>query len=89
MASKTQRNRPIEPASSWLDKADDYARTEPTRAVVTAAGAGFIINLLPIGAIVGLLAAIAFALVRPALLFMGLLKAGELLSTKSPSKTNL
>lgn len=89
MASKTQRTRPNEPASSWLDKADVYARTQPTRAVVTAAGAGFIINLLPIGAIVGLLAAVAFALVRPALLFLGLLKAGEFLSTKSTSKTDL
>ena len=70
-------------SASWLKKADDYARHEPTKAVLAAASAGFVLNLLPVGAIIGGLAAVAFALARPVLLFLGLLKACEFLRTKS------
>ena len=45
--------------------------------------AGFVLNLLPIGAIVGGLAAVAFATVRPLLLFLGLCKAVEFLRCKT------
>ena len=83
--TKSQK-RQAAPAASWLKKADDYARHEPTKAVLSAASAGFILNLLPIGAIVGALAAVAFALVRPALLFLGLLKAAEFLRCKSTNQ---
>ena len=83
MEPKTSLRTPSQPGASWLRKADDYARHEPTKAVVSAAGAGFLINLLPIGAIVGALAGVAFAMARPALLFLGLMKAYELLRTKS------
>jgi hypothetical protein len=86
MESKTSQRTQAEPCASWLKKADDYARLEPTKAVVSAAGAGFLINLLPIGAIVGGLAAVAFAMARPVLLFLGLLKACELLRAKSTNK---
>ena len=82
MERKTSRRIQRQTDVSWLGKADDYARHEPTKAIVAAAGAGFLINLLPIGAIVGALAAVAFALARPALLFLGLLKAYEFLRTK-------
>lgn len=73
--------------ASWLDKADDFARHQPTKAVASAAGLGFLINLLPIGAITGGLVAVSFALVRPALLFLGLLKAVEFLGCKSTNKS--
>ncbi len=82
MERKTSRRIQRKPDASWLGITDDYARREPTKAIVAAAGAGFLINLLPIGAIVGALAAVAFALARPALLFLGLLKAYEFLRTK-------
>ncbi len=72
-------------SGSWLKKADDYARHVPTKAVLSAAAAGFVLNLLPIGAIVGGMAAVAFALVRPLLLFLGLLKAAEFFRVKSNS----
>ncbi len=72
---------------SWLNKADDFARHEPTKAVLSAASAGFILKLLPIGAIVGLLATVAFALARPVLLFLGLLKAVEFLRGKSTNQS--
>jgi len=62
----------------WLVQADDFARREPTKAVVSAFGAGVLLNLLPIGAVVGVITAVAFSLIRPALLFLGLMKAFEL-----------
>lgn len=83
MEPTTSPNPPAEPAASWLKKADEYARQDPTKAVLSAAGAGFVLNLLPIGAIVGGLAALAFALARPLLLFLGLLKAAEYLRAKT------
>jgi hypothetical protein len=73
-------------AASWLDKADDSARRHPTKAVAYAAGLGFFLNLLPIGAILGGLVAISFALLRPALLFLGLFKAFEFLRAKSTTQ---
>ena len=42
--------------------------------------------ILPIGAIVGALVGVAFAMARPALLFLGLMKAYELLRTKSTNQ---
>ena len=86
MEPKTSHRQPAEPCASWLKKADDYARQEPTKAVVAAAGAGFLINLLPIGAIIGALASVTFAMARPVLLFLGLLKACELLRAKSTNQ---
>ena len=83
MEPKTSPRKPAQPGASWFKKADDYARHEPTKAVISAAGAGFLLNLLPIGAIVGALAGVAFAMARPVLLFLGLMKAYELLRTKS------
>lgn len=65
-----------------LDRADDFARREPARATVSAFGAGFLLNLLPLSAIAAALVGVALALVRPALLFLGLLKACELFRPK-------
>lgn len=69
-----------------MTKADDFARHEPTKAIFSAAGIGFVINLLPIGAIVGGLVAAAFALARPVLLFLGRLKAFEFFRAQSTHK---
>jgi hypothetical protein len=66
-----------------LDRADDYARREPVKAVVCAFGAGFLLNLLPVGSIVGALTGIAFMMFRPFLLFLGLLKACELWKSRA------
>lgn len=73
---------------SWLQSADEYARHEPIKAVVSAAGAGFLVNLLPMGAIVGALASLAFALARPVLLFLGLMKIYELVRCDSTNQRN-
>ena len=68
----------------WLNEADEFARREPAKAVASAFGAGFLINLLPVGALVGTVATLAFGLVRPVLLFLGLMKAFELTREKFP-----
>lgn len=71
-----------------LERADEFARREPARATVSAFGAGFLLNLLPLGAIASALVGIAFTFVRPALLFLGLLKACEFCRCKNPTSPN-
>ena len=66
-----------------MKRADDFARREPARATLSAFGAGFLLNLLPLGAIAAALVGIAFSLVRPALLFLGVYKACELCRCKT------
>ena len=66
------------PLSHPLQCADEFARREPTKALVSALGAGFLLNLLPLGAIASGVTRIAFASVRPTLLVLGLMKACEL-----------
>ena len=71
---------------SWLTEAEAFARREPAKAVASALGAGFLLHLLPIGAILRALAAVAFALARPALLFLGLQKAWDICPCKKEPK---
>ena len=66
------------PTEALLQRADEFARHDPTKAVVSAFGAGLLLHLLPIGAIVGGLAVLALTLARPVLLFLGVMKACEL-----------
>ena len=71
---------------TWLDEAEAFARREPAKAVVSAVGAGFLLHLLPIGAILRALAAVAFALARPVLIFLGLQKAWDICPCKKEPK---
>ena len=66
-----------------MERADDFVRREPVRATVSAFGAGFLLNLLPLSAIASALTGIAFSLLRPALLFLGVYKACELCRCKT------
>ncbi len=69
-----------------MAEAEEFARKEPGKAVASAVGAGFLLNVLPVRAILGALGAVAFALVRPTLLFLGLLKAWEICPSKKEPK---
>ena len=69
----------------WKQRADDFTRREPVKAVVSAFGAGFIVTLLPLRAIASAVVGIAFASVRPALLFLGLIKACEFCRGETPN----
>ena len=81
--SKSPRN-----LDDLLDRADEFARRDPVRATVSAFGAGVLLNFLPLSAIAAALVGIAFALLRPALLFLGLFKACELCRCQSQTKSN-
>lgn len=79
MAKQTKTPPPA--IESIMQRADDFARREPAKAVVSGFGAGFLLNLLPLRAIASALVAIAFSCLRPALLFLGLMKACEFCRT--------
>jgi len=85
-ALNAMEKSPSAQTSRLMDCADDFARRQPTKAVVTAFGAGMLLHMLPLGAITAALVAVAYSLVRPALLFLGLVKACEFLgvSTHTP-----
>lgn len=68
-----------------LKRADDFARREPTKAVAAGFGLGFLLHLLPLGALVSIVISLLFALARPVLLLLGLLKAVDLARAKSSS----
>ena len=77
-----QTRKPPPKLDQLLQRAGEFARREPTRATVSAFGVGFLLNLLPLSAIAAALVGLAFALLRPALLFLGLFKACELCRSK-------
>lgn len=68
-----------------LDHADDFARREPAKAVATGFGLGFLLYVLPLGAIASMLVSLLFALARPALLLLGVLKAFDFARVQVPS----
>ena len=61
-----------------LAKTEAYVRREPTKAVAAAMGTGLLLKLLPTRALVRPITTLAVALLPPALLGLGLLKAFEL-----------
>ena len=50
---------------------EEYVRANPTQAVLSAVAAGFVLRLLPIGALVGLLTRLAIFALRPAVFIYG------------------
>ena len=85
MKKKESPRNPPAKLDGMMDRAAEFARREPTRATVSAVGAGFLLHLLPFRAIASALLAIAVSLLKPALLFLGLLKACEFCSTQNPT----
>jgi hypothetical protein len=83
---KDQNPKCPAPIDRLLERADEFARHDPTRATLTALGAGIALNLLPLGAIAAKTVDIAFSLVRPALLSLGLFRALELLRNKTQAE---
>ena len=63
-----------EQCRQWPEK---FITEQPTKAVAAAFGVGIFLNLLPVGKIVGMLIEVAFVLLRPLLLCVGLLKLSE------------
>ena len=64
-------------ARGAIDDARVYIRRHPSRALAIAAGAGFVLHSAPVGRLVGGLARVSFALLRPALVVLGGIKIWE------------
>ena len=64
---------------------EDFIREKPLGAVLVAVFAGFILNLLPIGILIGSVVRLAFVLLRPVLLLLGAFKIWELTSQRPSS----
>lgn len=77
---------PTASAAGVLQRAEEFSKREPAKAVLSGFGLGLVLNALPFAAIASVVAGIAFTLLRPALLFLGLVKAFELYqkSTQNP-----
>jgi hypothetical protein len=77
-----KRSQPKPPKlDDLMSQADEFARREPATAVASAFGAGFLLNMLPLGAIAAALVGIAFTLVKPLLMVLGVVKACEFCRT--------
>ena len=50
---------------------EEYVRANPTQAILSAVGAGFILRLLPLGAILGAIVRLALFALRPAIFIYG------------------
>jgi hypothetical protein len=63
--------------NDWRECAERSAREEPVKTAGLALGAGVLLTVLPVGRILASLVQIALALVRPALLLLGVVKLVE------------
>lgn len=61
----------------WKECAERSIREEPMKTAGIAFVAGIFLTVLPVGRIVGALVRVALALVRPALLILGIVKVVE------------
>ena len=81
MDSKASSSRPAGRGGENVPWPEKFTTEQPTKAVAAALGVGFLLNLLPIGKIVGMLAEAVFALARPILLCLGVLKIYDFVSS--------
>ena len=57
--------------SEFHAQGENYVRENPSQAVLSAVAAGFVLRLLPLGAIVGAIVRLALFAVRPAVFIYG------------------
>jgi hypothetical protein len=72
----------------WKACAEKSVREEPIKTAGLAFVAGIFLTVLPVGRIVGGLVRLALALVRPALLILGVVKAVEEFDKRSKSSNS-
>ena len=63
-------------SQAWK-KIEERVRQDPLKAVLVAFASGFFLSLLPVGKLLGFAAKLAFLLVKPALLVLGIIKILE------------
>ena len=57
--------------SDFHSQGEDFVRENPSQAVLSALAAGFVLRLLPLGAILGALVRVALFALRPAVFIYG------------------
>jgi hypothetical protein len=84
-------SEPIEPApqpeakkpvNEFIQKTAEEVRKQPVKSLVWAFFVGIFLTVFPIGRMLGLLTGIAFGLLRPILLWLGLVKASEIFNER-------
>ena len=63
--------------SEYLTQAEEYVREKPAQSVLIALLAGFILNRLPVGRLLGAVVRLALFALKPALLVYGATKVYE------------
>jgi hypothetical protein len=63
--------------NALLERTEAYARQQPTQALSAAFGLGLVLALLPLGSLLGGLTRLAFLVLRPILIVLGLVKLYE------------
>ncbi len=66
-----QENEYQQKFNDWYAHTEEYVRNNPTQAVLSAVGAGFVLRLLPLGALVSALVRLALFALRPAIFIYG------------------
>jgi hypothetical protein len=69
------KQKKIPPLDTAMQRATEYARLQPGKAVAAAFGAGLLLTVLPLRPIAAGLLKAAFSFLPPALLLIGLRKA--------------
>jgi hypothetical protein len=70
---------------TWKDSAERSVREEPVKTAGLAFVAGLVLTVLPVGRIISGLIRVALALVKPALLILGIVKVVEEVDRRSKS----
>ncbi len=70
-------------ASSTRDSYDAKIRQSPEKAVLIAAAAGYCLNVLPTGKLIGVPIKLALLLAKPALLALGAVKVCEIAQSRA------
>jgi hypothetical protein len=78
-ASQPEAKKPV---SDFVQKTAEEVRKQPVKSLVWAFFVGIFLTIFPIGRILGLVTSIAFGLLRPVLLLLGLLKISEIIGEK-------
>lgn len=70
------------PVSDFVHKTAEEVRRQPVKSLVWAFCVGIFLTIFPIGRVLGVVAGILLALLRPALFLLGLVKISESLTAR-------
>lgn len=68
-----------------VNRAESYTKAKPTKALSAAFGLGIIMALFPMGRVIGFVLRLVFALLRPVLLILGVVRVYEEYNSRTRS----